>query len=122
MKRRLQYKRSALSLNVRPHKVFEAITSLSSNSELYREQGIVNNENQQEQENATQKHNGKNTQEHTKSVNEEWSEDEADVPAGVADSMLTTSDFLKNYERESIHTVMFIANIVMFVLDQSISA
>ena len=47
LKRRLQYKSSALSLNVRPHKLFQAATWLSSNSQLYRQQGVLFNENWQ---------------------------------------------------------------------------
>jgi hypothetical protein len=41
LKRRLQYKSSALSLNVRPNKVMQAAAWLVNNSELYREQGIT---------------------------------------------------------------------------------
>ena len=40
LKRRLQYKGSALSLNVRPHKVFQA-----AHSSLYREEEITLNQN-----------------------------------------------------------------------------
>jgi hypothetical protein len=41
LKRRLQYKSSALSLNVRPNKLMQAAAWLVNNSELYREQGIA---------------------------------------------------------------------------------
>ena len=47
LKRRLQYKNSALSLNVRPYKVFQAAGWLTSNSTLYREQGVLFNKNWQ---------------------------------------------------------------------------
>ena len=40
VKRRLQYKSSALSLNVRPYKILQAANWLATNSTLYREQGI----------------------------------------------------------------------------------
>lgn len=40
LKRRLKYKSSALSLNVRPNKVLQAAMWLATNSTLYREQGI----------------------------------------------------------------------------------
>ena len=40
LKRRLQYKSSALSLNVRPYKILQAANWLATNSNLYREQGI----------------------------------------------------------------------------------
>ena len=41
LKRRLQYKSSALSLNVRPNKVFQVAAWLAKNSPLYNEQGIT---------------------------------------------------------------------------------
>ena len=41
LKRRLQYKSSALSLNVRPNKVMQAAAWLVNTSELYREQEIT---------------------------------------------------------------------------------
>ena len=41
LKRRLQYKSSTMSLNIRPHKVFQVARWLATNSALYREQGIV---------------------------------------------------------------------------------
>ena len=40
LKRRLQYKSSALSLNVRPYKILQAANWLAANSNLYREHGI----------------------------------------------------------------------------------
>ena len=40
LKRRLEYTSSALSLNVRPNKIFQAANWLATNSTLYREQGI----------------------------------------------------------------------------------
>ena len=40
LKRRLQYKSSALSLNVRPYKILQAANWLATNSALYREQGV----------------------------------------------------------------------------------
>ena len=45
LKRKLQYKSSALSLNVRPHKVVQAANWLLNNSSLYREEGITFNPN-----------------------------------------------------------------------------
>ena len=43
-KRRLQYKSSALSLNVRPHRVAEAAKWLVENGNLYQEEGITFND------------------------------------------------------------------------------
>ena len=40
LKRQLEYKSSALSLNGRPNKILQAANWLSSNSTLYREQGV----------------------------------------------------------------------------------
>ena len=44
LKRKVQYKSSAMSLNVRPHKVVEAALWLMSNSSLYKDEGIVLNQ------------------------------------------------------------------------------
>ena len=41
LKRRLQYKSSAVSFNIRPNKVIEAATWLISNSDLYKEEGVI---------------------------------------------------------------------------------
>ena len=46
LKRRLQYKSSALSLSVRPYKVVQAANWLISNSSLYRQEGITLNQNE----------------------------------------------------------------------------
>jgi len=43
LKRKLQYKSSALSLNIRPHKVVQAADWLMRNSSLYKNEGIVIN-------------------------------------------------------------------------------
>lgn len=40
LKRQVQYKNSALSLNVRPYKILQAANWLATNSNLYKEQGI----------------------------------------------------------------------------------
>ena len=40
-KRKLQYKSSAMSLNVRPHKVVQAAHWLTGNSDLYRDGGVT---------------------------------------------------------------------------------
>jgi len=47
LKRKLQCKSSALSLNVRPHKVVQAAKWLMNNSALYKEEGIALCENSQ---------------------------------------------------------------------------
>ena len=45
LKRRLQYKSSALSLNIRPNKVMQAAAWLVNTSPLYQDQGITIDEN-----------------------------------------------------------------------------
>lgn len=40
LKKKLQYKSSALSLNVRPHKVVETADWLMTNGSLYKDEGI----------------------------------------------------------------------------------
>ena len=43
LKRKLQYKSSAMSFNVRPHKVVQAAHWLTSNSDLYKDEGVALN-------------------------------------------------------------------------------
>lgn len=122
LKRKLQYKGSALSLNVRPHKVFQAAHWLLNNSSLYREEDITLNQNwiqnssyvlldesydQQPEVPAQDIDNGLNADNHEKSLNEEdnWSEDEEEIPAGVTDTMLTPTDFLGDNERQYVLNV-----------------
>ena len=124
LKRRLQYKSSALSLNVRPHKFFQAAAWLTLNSALYQEQGILFNNDWQNEflnnlhmndddmpqeihdsENRNTDHDSSVDQNHQKCQNEAWSENEAEIPAGVTDPMLTATDFLEDHERETIHNV-----------------
>ena len=110
LKRKLQYKSSALSLNIRPHKVVQAANWLINNSSLYRQEGITlnegwgvqytancllddtNTENQSEQLQEIEKSSGSNKQDGNDSndSDDQWTEDEAETPAGVTDTMLTT--------------------------------
>ncbi len=119
LKRKLQYKSSALSLNVRPHKVVEAANWLVNNSSLYREEGITVNQNWQENiatfildefdneehEECSQHSNRSNTVNEEQNDEEEWSEDEAEMPAGVTDTLLTATDFMEENERQYILNV-----------------
>ena len=109
LKRRLQYKSSALSLNIRPLKVMQAASWLVNNSSLYQEQGITLRQNWITSiEPDTVFHNNENS---SNSVNEtishrpedDWSEDEAEIPAGVTDNMLTPTDFVDDTERQEIY-------------------
>ena len=127
LKRRLQYKSSALPLDVRPYKVVQAANWLISNSSLYRQGGITLNQNwgmqcidncliddsNIEDKNQLLLHNidkssscniqtDTNCNEILESEDEwsedEWSEDEAEIPAGVTDTMLTKTDFIEDSE------------------------
>ena len=121
LKRRLQYKSSALSLNVRPHKVVQAAQWLVDNSSLYREEGIKFNDtwlesmpnvlltvDQEHMENNVNDlsdidYNTDNTQ--STFDEDQWSEDESEIPAGVTDTMLTAPDFVTENERQYILNV-----------------
>ena len=117
LKRRLQYKSSALALNIRPHKVLQAANWLASNSTLYQEQGITFNPDWQINFDQSYEPNQQidDTSEACESRNvsddiltdqdSEFSEDEAEIPAGVTDSMLTPPDFVDDSEREHILNV-----------------
>ena len=122
LKRRLQYKGSALSLNVRPHKVLQAAYWLLNNSSLYQEEGIALNQNwiantsnvlldecdnDQPEDPSQDIDNGLTATNQKQSVNEEddCSEDEAEIPDGVTDTMLTATDFLGDAERQYVLNV-----------------
>ena len=129
LKRRLQYKSSALSLNIRPHKVVQAANWLVTNSTLYRQEGITVNQAWGEEctsnflfddrniENETEEpqniHNStSNTTNNTCTSSSEvietedqWSEDEAEIPAGVTDTMLTNTDFVEDNGSQCILSV-----------------
>ena len=120
LKRRLQYKSSAVSLNIRPNKVIEAATWLISNSDLYKEEGVVlseqwittyNEELLSQVENDSSKQpllsdsNVKNVDSSQLSDEDQWSEDEAEIPTGVTDTLLTSPDVLENDERQHVLNV-----------------
>lgn len=116
-----------MSLNVRPHKVLEAINWLILNSNLYKDEGIVLNPawaSQYDTELAQDKDsceqtlplrpecsNGATSSSMTNDCilraddEDNWSEDEAESPAGVTDTMLTATDFLQDNERSHIFNV-----------------
>ncbi len=108
LKRRLQYKSSALSLNVRLNKVMQAASWLVNTSALYQEQGITLDENWMtsiESETDSGVHNNENSNgsDDQTTPEDDWSEDEVEIPAGVTDSMLTAPDFVDDNERQSIY-------------------
>ena len=90
LKRRLQYKSSALSLNVRPNKVMQAASWLVNTRALYQEQGITLDENWMtsiESETDSGVHNNENSNgsNDQTTAEDDWSEDEVEIPAGVTD-------------------------------------
>ena len=116
LKRKLQYKSSALSLNVRPHKVVQAANWLVNKSSLYREEGITFNQNWLDNnyngllllsDTQQHEHQSENINCDQVRVNDEdnWSEDEVEIPAGVTDTMLTATDFVTDNERQQILNV-----------------
>ena len=131
LKRRLQYKSSALSLNVRPHKVIQAARWLMENSDLYKEEGIIlnrdwqssfidnapgsdrdqpesqssNDDNSIITENCENDANENELSCNENSDNNNWIEDEDEIPAGVTDTMLTAPDFQDDTEQENILNV-----------------
>ena len=101
----MQYKSSALSLNVRPCKVLQAAKWLVTNSSLYREHGISFHKDRASTYNiafpqnetdsgnlfqTTQEMNNvcdvRNPTEETEQLND-WTEDDTEIPAGVTDPL-----------------------------------
>jgi hypothetical protein len=111
LKRRLQYKSSALSLNIRPHKVMQAAAWLINTSSLYQEQGITLDQTwltSIEPKTVSDNYCNENTNISgnnldTGTPEDEWSEDEEEIPAGVTDSMLTPPDFVDDSEKQEIY-------------------
>ena len=108
LKRKLQYKSSALSLNVRPYKVIQAAQWLISNSNLYRDEGIVfnndwmNNFNVNIDQSQTDDNFSQLDSIDANQQSNDLSEDETEITAGVTDTMFTATDFLEDDERQNI--------------------
>ena len=124
LKRRLQYKSSALSLNVRPYKILQAANWLATNSALYREQGVSFSENRIPSYNVNMPQsetdtvnlsqvdyqmnnscNVEDTANECKQLDDGWTEVDAEIPAGITDTMLTATDFLEDGERAQIYSI-----------------
>ena len=111
LKRRLQYKSSALSLNIRPHKVMQAAAWLVNTSPLYEGQGITIDQNwlrslpvsTDETCDSIETQNDADDETTSNIPDDQLSEDEAEIPAGTMDSMLTTSDFVSDSEKQEIY-------------------
>ena len=88
---------------------------LSINSSLYKEEGItfseewkLNDSTEDSQEclgkdNILGNSQSNNAQKLKCSSDDEWSEDEAEIIAGVTDTMLTATNFVEDSEREHEH-------------------
>ena len=82
-------------------------------SPLYQDQGITIDENWLrevpeflgETNNTSVISNDTDSQTVENSVEDEWSEDETEIPAGVTDTMLTPPDYVDNSERQQIYNV-----------------
>ena len=99
LQRRLQYKSSALALNIRPHKVLQAARWLTNSSKLYKE-GIAFNPEWNvglNKDTATVDEN-----DYLEKANYGSSENDNDdkIPTGVTDTMLTAPGYLNDSERE----------------------
>ena len=126
LKRRLQYKSCALSLNVRPYKILQAANWLATNSALYREQGVSFSEDRISSYNVNMPQsetdtvnlsqvdyqmnsscNVEDTADECKQlhVDDGWTEVDAEIPAGITDTMLTATDFLEDGERAQIYSI-----------------
>ena len=111
LKRRLQYKSSALSLNIRPHKVMQAAAWLVNTSPLYEGEGITIDQNwlrslpvsADETCDSIETQNDADNETTSNIPDDQWNEDEAEIPAGTTDSMLTTSDFVSDNEKQEIY-------------------
>lgn len=109
LKRKLRYKSSALLLNVRPHKVFQAAKWLSLNSSLYKEEGITFNEEwklNDSTEDFQECSEKDNISINSQSINTEnqkcTSDDGAEIVAGVTGTMLMATNFIEDNECEHI--------------------
>ncbi|KAL9977496.1 hypothetical protein ACROYT_G014904 [Oculina patagonica] len=125
LKRKLQYKSAALSLNIRPVKVVQAAIWLVNNKSLYREQGITLNQNlcetpenisldvyddkkfdQCDQTESDVPSGICNNSNKTQLDEDGWSEDDdEEIPAGVTDTMLTAANFVEEHEHHSVLNV-----------------
>ena len=124
LKRRLKFKGSALSLNVRPNKILQAANWLVTNSSLYREEGLTLSNDKAATYNLNLLQNDTENQDccddndqlsdtcslekaakETEDFVDDWTEGDAGIPEGVTDTMLTATDFLEDTERAQIYNI-----------------
>ena len=98
-------------LNIRPHKVMQAAAWLVNTSPLYEGKGITIDQNwlrslpvsMDETCDSVETQNDAGDETAPDIPKDQWSEDEAEMPAGTTDSMLTTSDFVSDNEKQEIY-------------------
>ena len=124
LKRRLKFKGSALSLNVRPDKILQAANWLVTNSSLYREEGVTLSKDKAAALNLNLLQNHTENQDcfdandqiidtcslekagkETGDFADDWTEGDAGIPEGLTDTMLTATDFLEDSERAQIYNI-----------------
>lgn len=111
LKRKLQYKSSALSLNVRPDKVVQAAKWLMSNSTLYKDEKILFNEDWANTyvTEVAQLQNDDNEMEYndklSENLNNQSESEDQQTAAGVTDTLFTATDFLEDNEPQNILNV-----------------
>ena len=105
-----------MSLNVRPNKILQASNWLATNSILYRKQVISfstgratsysTNLSQNESKTGDVSHPNEQIS-GSEDINQldGWTEDDAEIPAGVSDTMLTAIDFLEDNKRAQIYNI-----------------
>ena len=115
-----------MPLNVRLHKVIQAAKWLINNRSLYRQEGITVNQVWGveyrdnclvDERNIENEHKGlqnivnscantaSNTNYDEVEIEDHWSEDEAEIPTGVTDTMLKNTDFVEDNKRQCILNV-----------------
>lgn len=116
LKRQLEYESSVLSLNVRPNKILQAANWLATNSILYKEQGIPLSTDRTTSYSTNLSQNESKTGDVSQpneqirggeEINQldDWTEDDAEIPAGVTDTMLTAIDFLEDNQQAQIYNI-----------------
>ena len=129
LRRKLQFKSSAVSLNIRPHKVVEAAHWFISKSKLpvcrddgtslhedwettYNEQILqcIGSDNRDDhpcdKQSIPNEQSDNNTSSKADVKDNYWTEGEEGIPAGVTDTMLSSADFLENSECHYILNVV----------------
>jgi len=109
---------------VRPYKILQAANWLATDSALYRQEGVSFSEDrissfnvnlpQSETDSANLSQvydqmsgscNVEDIANECKQLDDGWTEVDAEIPAGITDTMLTATDFLEDSERAQIYSI-----------------